>query len=224
MFVALTAPLGSSDCEAIAGGWLLQPINAWSSLAYTVVGLALIASSGQSAPPERTLRRAFGLLTAATGVGSFLYHGPQSTGAGFAHDVTFLATLWFLVVMDPASSLGIRRRSAWLGLGGIIAAISVVLIVAPTSSNVLTGISIIALIVSDWLMHRIGGINGRWYATALSLFAASLLFNALGRSAASTCEPDAMLQFHALWHILSATALGAYFVAMTDPRSQEPNL
>ena len=222
MLIAMTAPLGSGDCEAIAGGWLVQPINAWSSLAYTVVGLILIVSSAPSASRDRTLRIAFGVLIGATGVGSFLYHGPQSTGAALAHDVTFLATLWFLAVMDPASSLGMRRQSAWLTLGGVIAAVSVMLIVVPTSVNVLTGISIVALIVSDVLMHRVGGINGRWYATALTLFAASLLFNALGRSAAATCEPGSMLQLHALWHILSATALGAYFVAMTVPRDQEP--
>lgn len=223
MLLTMTAPLGSGDCEGIAGGWLLQPINAWSSLAYTVVGLVLIAASGQSAPRERTLRIAFGMLMAATGVGSFLYHGPQSPGAAFAHDVTILATLWFLVVIGPASRLGMRRRSAWLGLGAVIAAISAILIVAPTSTNVLVGFSIVALIVSDVLMHRVGGINGRWYVAAVSLFAASLLCNALGRSEVSPCEPEAMLQFHSLWHVLSAIALGAYFVAMTVPRNQEPS-
>jgi len=223
MLLTMTAPLGSGDCEAIAGSWLLQPINAWSSLAYTAVGLVLVATRTRAAHRERALRGAFGVLMAATGVGSFLYHGPQSTGAGFVHDVTFLATLWFLVVMDPASSLGMRARHAWLAFGSVVVVISGALLVAPASTNVLTGISIVALIASDLLMRRVGDINGRWYATALALFAASLLFNALGRSAIWTCEPESVLQFHALWHILSATALGAYFVAMTVPRNQEPN-
>lgn len=222
MILVMTTPLGAGDCEALGDGWLLQPVEAWSSLAYAVVGIIVIFSAGRSAPPERVMRVAFGLLMAATGVGSFLYHGPQPVGAGFAHDVTFLLTVWFVALMDPASSMGFRRRAAWLAFGAVAAAISVVLILAPTSTNLLTGVAMAALVLSGIRMHRVGGINGRWYATALSLFALSLVFNVLGRSAASTCDPESLVQFHALWHVLSAVALGAYFISMTVPRNQEP--
>ena len=222
MIQAMTTPLGAGDCEAIGDGWLLQPVEAWSSLAFTVVGIILIFAARRSAPPERAMRIAFGLLMAATGIGSFLYHGPQSSGAGFIHDVTFLATLWFVALMDPASSLRIRRRTAWLAFGAVVALIAVALLLAPTSTDVLTAVSVVALVVSGIHMHRIGGINVRWYATALALLALSLIFNLLGRTAASTCDPESLLQFHALWHILSAGALGAYFISMTVPRNQEP--
>ena len=76
--------------------------------------------------------------------------------------------------------------------------------------------------MSDLLVHRIGGINGSWYTTALLLVVASLVFNILGRSNVTTCDPDSIIQFHALWHALSALALGAYFIATTVPRNQEP--
>ena len=222
MIAAMTTTLGIGDCEALGDGWLLQPVEAWTSLAYTLVGIVVIVSARRAAPAERAMRIAFGVLMAATGVGSFLYHGPQSAGAGFVHDVTFLATLWFVALMDPASSYGIRRRTAWLAFGAVGATISLLLILIPSSTNVLTGIAVVALVLSDVLMHRVGGIDGRWYATALTLLAMSLLFNVLGRSTASTCDPDSLLQFHALWHVLSAGALGAYFVSMTVPRNQEP--
>lgn len=220
--LAMTTPLGTGDCEALGDGWLLQPVEAWSSLAYTVVGLIVVFSAVRSAPPERVMRVAFGLLMAATGIGSFLYHGPQSVGAGFAHDVTFLLTVWFVALMDPASSLGFRRGAAWLAFGVVAATISITLMIAPTSTNALTGVAVAALVLSGIRMHHAGGINGRWYATALGLFALSLVFNVLGRSAASTCDPDSLLQFHALWHVSSAVALGAYFISMTVPRNQEP--
>ena len=58
-------------------------------------------------------------------------------------------------------------------------------------------------------------------ATALLLLAASLAFDLLGRSSAGTCDPDSLLQFHALWHALAAAAFGAYYVATTVPRNQE---
>ncbi|MEA3501414.1 MAG: hypothetical protein U9R47_01460 [Actinomycetota bacterium] len=222
MIGAVFTTLGAGDCEALGDGWLIQPAAAWTSLAYAVVGIVLMMSATSSSDRERTLRIAFSLLLIGTGIGSFLYHGPQPAIAEFAHDITFLAALWFLVILNPALPYGLRRTWAWAAFAAVSATIVIVLVLFPASTNVLTGISVVALIVSDLLMHRIGGINGRWYAAALTLFAAALLFNALGRTGASTCAPDDVIQFHGLWHVLSAVAFGAYFVAMVRPRNQEP--
>jgi hypothetical protein len=222
MVLASSLPLGSADCEVVGGGWLIQPVNAWSSLAYSVIGVALIASVSRGPRSDRTTRVVFGLLMVATGIGSYLYHGPQPTGAGFAHDVTFLVMLWALILVNPASAYGFRPRFVWLALGLVTAAAAIILIAAPASTNILTGISIVGLVVSDVLVRRVGGINRRWYSAALFLFAASLVFNILGRSGAATCDPGSIIQFHALWHGLSAVAIGAYFLATTVPRNQEP--
>jgi len=223
MVLVSTLPLGAADCEVVGGGWLAQPVNAWSSLGYAVIGMVLIASMSRAPRSDRTLRVAFGVLMMATGVGSFLYHGPQHATAGFVHDVTFLAMLWFLILMNPALPYGFTRRYAWIALVSITIAASAVLIASPHSTNLLTGISVVALIASDVLVRRIGGINGRWYAAALLLLAASLLFNLIGRSGSAACDPDSLIQFHPLWHALSAAALGAYYVATTVPRNQEPS-
>lgn len=222
MVLAPASPLGTADCEIIGGGWLAQPVNAWSSLAYAVVGIVLIASLSQAPRSDRSLRVAFGGLMIATGLGSFLYHGPQNAGAGFVHDITFLAMLWFLIIMNPATPYGVERRYAWISVVLVTAAAAVVLVASPDATNVLTGISVAGLIASDFLVRRIGGVNGRWYAAALLLLAASLVFDLLGRSGVATCNPDSLLQFHALWHALAAAAFGAYYVATTVPRNQEP--
>ena len=222
MIEALSGTLGAGDCEAFGSGWLIQPVAAWTSLAYAVVGFVLMLSAAAYPARERSLRIVFGVLLIGTGIGSFLYHGPQPAVAGFAHDFTFLATLWFVIIMNPAAGYGLRRGRAWGAVAAAWAAIAVVLIAAPPSTNLLAGASIAALVVSDLLMHRIGGIDGRWYGAAIALFAGALLFNVLGRSEAPTCAPGDVLQFHGLWHILSALGFGAYFVAMTGPRNQEP--
>lgn len=222
MLEALSATLGAGDCEAFGSGRLIQPVTAWTSLAYAVVGLAIMISAASVPPRERSLRIAFGILLIGTGAGSFLYHGPQPAVAAFAHDITFLTMLWFLIIMNPAGPYGIRRAWAWAAVVVVSVVMSLVLVLYPTSTNALAAISIAALVVSDLLMHRIGGINGPWYATALALLGGALLFNALGRSGASTCAPDDVLQFHGLWHVLSAMAFGAYFIATDRPRNQEP--
>lgn len=218
-----TAPLGASDCEAVHAGWLAQPVNAWASLAYVVVGVLVVYSATRSLPSDRTPRVVFGALLGATGVGSVLYHGPQSAGSSFVHDLTFLTTLWFLIIINSAWHYGRRRPSAWVALGAAAIVNAIVLLASPTTTNVVVGFSILLLVASDILMHRIGGVDGRWYAAALLLLALSLVSNLLGRSDVFACDPSSLMQLHGLWHVLSAAALGAYFIAMTAPRNREPN-
>jgi hypothetical protein len=67
---------GGSDCEALRDGWLGQPINAVSSLAYVAAGM-YVAVTG---------RVALGVALAVVGAGSAIYHGPMPSGSGIAHD------------------------------------------------------------------------------------------------------------------------------------------
>jgi len=223
MIHAFAETLGAGDCERLLGTGLVQPVNAWSSLAYAVVGLALIVSARWSDDWERTVRFVFGLLLIATGIGSFLYHGSQPAGAGFVHDITFLAALWFLILVNGGSALGWGSRMIWGAFAASLVLMTALLLGMPTATNILTGVSVVALIGSDLLLHRVGGLNGRWYATALVLFAGSLIANVLGRTGGPACVPGSLIQPHALWHVLSAAVLGAYFVATARPRRQEPS-
>ena len=74
--------LGGSDCEALHAGWLGQPVNAVSSLAYVAAGVWVLRRGGPAGPAA-----ALGLV----GVGSVLYHGPMPPGAGFVHDASIVA-------------------------------------------------------------------------------------------------------------------------------------
>lgn len=74
--------LGASDCEALRDGWLGQPVNALSSVAYVVAGVYVLRRGG----PRTTA-----LALATVGVGSVLYHGPMPPGAGLAHDGSIVA-------------------------------------------------------------------------------------------------------------------------------------
>ena len=74
--------LGASDCEALRDGWLGQPVNTLSSVAYVVAGAYVLRRGGPRLPA---------LALAAVGVGSVLYHGPMTPGAGLAHDGSIVA-------------------------------------------------------------------------------------------------------------------------------------
>jgi hypothetical protein len=87
--------LGASDCEALRDGWLAQPVNTLSSLAYVVAGAYVLRRGGPRVPA---------LALAAVGVGSVLYHGPMTRGAGLAHDGS-------IVVLAATIPVAWRRRS-----------------------------------------------------------------------------------------------------------------
>jgi hypothetical protein len=98
--------LGASDCEALRDGWLAQPVNALSSVAYVVAGAYVLRRGGPRLPA---------LALAAVGVGSVLYHGPMTPGAGLAHDGS-------IVALAATVPLAWRRRSLrWPPAAAVVA-------------------------------------------------------------------------------------------------------
>lgn len=209
----LTAAIGETDCEDIGNGWLAQPVNALSSFGYTVIGLAMagwaIAADGR----ERVIRWAFIAAMVATGVGSFLFHGPQPGTARFLHDITFLAAILVLVVADAATARRWSDRTSTLVFGSTLVGASVVLIAVPDATNVLTGLAVVSVVGSDVLLFGRAPRRSPSYVAALVLLAVAVLVLILGRTGAPLCEPSAPYQLHGLWHLLSAGSLAAYAVA-----------
>jgi hypothetical protein len=105
--------LGASDCEALHAGWLGQPVNAVSSLAYVAAGLCVLRRGGPAGPAA-----ALGLV----GVGSVLYHGPMPGSAGLVHD----GSIYLLVAAGVVAARRRRRvprppATAVLALGAAVA-------------------------------------------------------------------------------------------------------
>ena len=98
--------LAASDCERLHPGWLAQPANAVSSLAYVAVGVWVLLRSGRGGVDRRVLLTA-GLAMAGVGVGSFAYHGPQPAWASVAHN----AGVWTLVLVIIVETAWTLARS-----------------------------------------------------------------------------------------------------------------
>jgi hypothetical protein len=94
--------LGASDCEQLGSGWLVQPVNAISSLVFIPVGGWLAGRSRRRSGWRRPEMLAVGAVVVANGIGSFAYHGPQPSWAKVAHDVPIPA----LVALLAANELG----------------------------------------------------------------------------------------------------------------------
>ncbi len=107
--------LGASDCEHIADGLLAQPVAAVSSLAFVVAGgVVLWRTRGLSGGQHRAAVTYAGLL-AATGLGSAVYHGPQTAGAQLMHDLPIALLVGQAIVVPLAR---VRSRVPVVRPGG----------------------------------------------------------------------------------------------------------
>ncbi|HVE45492.1 MAG TPA: hypothetical protein VNA57_01925 [Acidimicrobiales bacterium] len=214
----VVAALAGSDCERVSGGWLAQPANAASSVAYAVVGVWLLRRAVKS-PPSRALFTAAGLGLVAVGLGSVAYHGPQPAWAGAAHDGSILALLavfvvrnvWLLARHRPgfAAAYGAPCLAIvpGLGLAGDDRLLLVTLVIAGV-----VGVSVIqCLWLADWPERA---MTRRMWSSAAALMGVAVVAYAAGRTSSSFCWPDSLWQPHALWHIASAVAIGLGVLAL----------
>ena len=186
--------VASSDCERCRDGWVTQPANAASSLAYVAAGLDLLRH------PDRD--RAFALAVAGVGVGSVGLHGPGGPVGKWAHDASLLAMLGLLALSDLTVAEGRPKPPA--AIAGVVAAAAVA--AHPRSTDAAQAVAGgLAAAAEVRRFVRQGG--PREVFVALPLWSAGLALHVLGRTGQPWCRPDATLQAHAAWHVVSAAAL-----------------
>ncbi len=115
--LTVTASFGHSDCERIVSDVLAQPVLAITSLAYVAAGLAVLSWAARVRAP---LAGAAGLVLVAVGVGSFIFHGPQPSWAGPAHDWPIIAVA-VVYAVSLARSGRRQLRLIWAPAGGVFA-------------------------------------------------------------------------------------------------------
>lgn len=217
--------LARADCERMGAGALAQPVNTVSSLAYLLVGLWVLGLSTRS-PGRRVELAVFGVAVAMNAVGGLAFHGVQMWGARWVHDVAILAVLGFVVAFGAARLLG--RSTPWtmtvFGVG--LAALGVVIAAWPATVQGISGVLAVTAGVTEVAEYRHEipalrreGLTARRLArlsvlAVLGLAAAAFL---VGRTDAWLCNPESTFQWHAIWHALSAGAMGLYAYGAIEP-------
>lgn len=206
--------LGETDCEALDGGFLAQPVNALTSLAYVVAGLWVALSWRRQGLP-RTAAAMFGVVLALVGLGSFAFHGPQFSGSRWLHDWAIAAALSFIAIYDVGRWRGWDSRRL-VGVYLVTAAVlGVAFGLAPEAGEALIGLTVAAVVIAEIGIYRSGlapmsRAGKRAAGLAVSALVVGLALNLLGRTGAPWCDPLSLAQGHAAWHLLTALALGAY--------------
>lgn len=213
--VLLMGELGESDCEEIGDGILGQPVNAISSGAYTLFGLWLVWRAIRRHGEEKSIEVAYGLALASVGIGSIAFHGPVPPGARLLHDLTIAAVLAVIAARNLGGLFQWHRRAAVGVAVLVIAAIGVVMAIAPDLGNLLTGVIGVAAVVTEVIVYRTGRRRfsrrvARILIVIALLLATAGFINVLGRTGGPICDPDSLFQGHAVWHVLTAGAFMLY--------------
>jgi hypothetical protein len=186
-----------ADCELVKSALLGQPANTITTLAFMIGGLVVA---------QRPRLRWIGAALFATGIGSFLFHGPMPPRAEWAHDTTLV---WLILVIAGWN----RPWERWTLLPGLTV-LGVAFLAAPLIADpVGVGLTVAAL----GLLLIPDRSFGNWGPMALLGLAA--VIGRLGATGGPLCNPESLFQPHALWHIASATAV--VWWALARPRFDE---
>ena len=103
-------------CEEELCGWVVNPADAWSNLAYLVFGLLMVIQARRSGNPRVSL---FGPASILVGLGSFAYHASHTY---FFQFFDFVGMFIFCFAVITANALrmgwiGIERQWRFLGFG-----------------------------------------------------------------------------------------------------------
>jgi len=185
----------AADCETIGAGFLGQPVNTLTTLAFVVAGVVLIGL--------RPDRRWVGIGLVATGVGSFLFHGPMPPGSEWAHDVTLA---WLIAIVAGIGSRW-ERLTRLPALVVLAVAFAVFPILADPVAIVMTGLALLTVLRGD---------RSRSVLAPLLLLATVAVYGRLGATGGPLCDPESVLQPHGVWHVGSALAVSWWAVTYSD--------
>ena len=205
------------DCELRDGWFLAQDVNAWTSLAYVAVGIAVVVVVVRSRLPRVFI--ALGAVLALEGVGSALYHGGSGDVAQLLHDVPLVGALGFIAGWH-VSRLDHRHpgRGALVGLGcGLAGGLAAS---AGGATNVAVAV-LGMLVAAAELLARRRARPAVWNAPLLTLGAVAAGTWLAGTSASPLCDEQAWLQPHGAWHVLSALVVLAWMGRALTAESPE---
>ncbi|KYH45323.1 hypothetical protein AZH51_05465 [Branchiibius sp. NY16-3462-2] len=212
---------GANFCEAARDGLIKQPANTWSNLGFVIAGLAaaLYLDRHWSELAYPTLLAPFPVLMALLGPGSMAMHATQSSlggrfdvgsmylfaGYAAAYGLTrllgrglFTLSILFVVLVVGAEVLGASDIPAPL---------------VDTAGNLAFAVLLlVAVLVEVFIQRRpTHPASWRWALMAVGAMALAFLIWSLSHSGGPLCDPQSLLQGHAVWHVLCAVAAYSLF-------------
>lgn len=237
-----TLPGGNCYCEAtqpppadVVGK---QPANTWSNLAPIAAGLVILLiadgerrrrrESGETQPAQNPMLEGgfyaigYGFIVLLLGPGSAAFHASLTHFGGWLDNLSMVAFISFILLYDAFRAF--RADDSYGAFGASYAGVLIALGALTwflEGSGIFVFAGLVAAAVILELVISLRGVNGvrrpllPWLAVGLGAFAVALVIWRLSWTGAPLCDPNSLLQGHALWHLLAEAlaplAFFAYF-------------
>jgi hypothetical protein len=211
---------GDNFCEAARPGWVRQPANTWSNLAFVVAGLSVAWYAGKRARLGLTmgahpgLATAYAVLVVLLGPASMAMHATQAELGGHLDLLSMYLVSGF--ALGYALMRVLHRGPA------VLAGVFVVAVVAGMAvhlrggsvpvfghvGNAAFGLEVVAALALEVVLYRRRSPRqDLWFgvASVATLALAFAIWNT-GTRGHPWCRPDALLQQHGIWHVLCAVS------------------
>ena len=207
-------PANVSFCEPRLDGWIVEPANAWSNVAYIAVAIWLL---NRALRDKRQVLLLIGATSFLVGLGSFAFHA-TGTFIGQYCDEGSMFLISSLMV-----TLSLRRLRGWSSSTCVrvyvaMSAFSLVLLAVVKTSGILTFMAQIGttmgleFYLSILARRRADKVNYRplWIAFGMYWGASLAWFGDLFRI---VCKPESAHVFngHVVWHVITALCLAVYY-------------
>ena len=220
--------LGDCYCEAIGPGIAAQPANAWSNAGFVLIGLLVLADARRRAGAGRMARdpRAawlYGAVAVFLGIGSFAFHGTMRAWGGYLDVVSMHAFIAYVIAydLDRINRWSWRRFVAWFAALLAVFAVLIALVPPEHGKTLFAAFVVVVLLVEaavsypalrPWAPVELEPRRMPWFWTGLGLFAVANVVWNLSRTGGVWCDPHSLLQGHAVWHLLTAASVGAFYL------------
>lgn len=199
-------------CEAQRCAWVVEPANAWSNLAYVVVGGLLWWLARDSQSPAL---RFFGPAAVIVGLCSGIYHSSYTFVLQILDFFGMYVFLYLLIALNLRRLGVLGAGDWWRWFWGLVVATTVLTVGVDFLEIPIQGLIalLIAVVAGSeiWIRRRTAGYSLAAFGGALGLIGAGAVFSALDLSR-TWCDPThPFLQGHAIWHVLSAACLFVVF-------------
>ena len=211
-------------CETSRNGWIKQPANTWSNFGFILIGLLIAFRSYDSEKIKSSFYShvffpfMLSLVSILIGLGSFAFHA-STTIYGLHADAGSMYLLSSFML--AYGIMRYRKGSAYLFLLVFLLAIIISfgfhiqnfeVIKAIDSGSMIFGFFLILALFVEILysLMFLNWRNVRWMIYFVITFGVSVTIWTLSLTDGILCDPDSILQGHAIWHILDALCI--YFI------------
>jgi hypothetical protein len=226
-------------CEQVRPGMIKQRSNTWSNLGFVLVGLIMLASlpavvvgSGRDPMEERTFYAVlYGCVVIFLGPGSMFFHASMKKWGGWIDTLSMTLYTAFLLVYDITGIFNGGKALFLIVFLVLVAGLGVLTWFVPESplphfsmgALAFGSMAVLWALLQFFAILGIGGID-RENGPALLLFIAgaivfgvAFLIQQRSGTGKPWCQPESVVQGHAIWHLLTAaTTVILFFYLRTE--------